>query len=82
MNLRLLSFLILLLVSACTNQKGILNEGYTDTSSDDALSGKVHLEDLGPATELAQSNWLNTNEPLTLKGLRGKVVLIDFWTYG
>ena len=24
--------------------------------------------------------WLNS-EPLTMEGLRGKVVLIDFWTY-
>jgi len=26
--------------------------------------------------------WLNTSAPLTLAGLRGKVVLLDFWTYG
>ncbi len=26
--------------------------------------------------------WLNTSRPLTLSGLRGKVVLLDFWTYG
>jgi thiol-disulfide isomerase/thioredoxin len=26
--------------------------------------------------------WLNTPGPLTLAGLRGKVVLLDFWTYG
>jgi len=26
-------------------------------------------------------DWLNTNTPLTLKQLRGKIVLIDFWTY-
>jgi thiol-disulfide isomerase/thioredoxin len=25
--------------------------------------------------------WLNTAGPLTLAGLRGKVVLVDFWTY-
>ncbi len=26
--------------------------------------------------------WLNTDKPLSIKGLRGKVVLLDFWTYG
>jgi sugar lactone lactonase YvrE len=26
--------------------------------------------------------WLNTPQPLALAGLRGKVVLVDFWTYG
>jgi thiol-disulfide isomerase/thioredoxin len=25
--------------------------------------------------------WLNTAAPLTPAGLRGKVVLVDFWTY-
>jgi thiol-disulfide isomerase/thioredoxin/DNA-binding beta-propeller fold protein YncE len=26
--------------------------------------------------------WLNVSRPLTLKALRGKVVILDFWTYG
>src|SRR5207237_8212367 len=26
--------------------------------------------------------WLNTGKPLTLSARRGKVVLLDFWTYG
>src|SRR2546423_4821130 len=25
--------------------------------------------------------WLNTDRPLTIAGLRGKGVLLDFWTY-
>ena len=33
------------------------------------------------APELAAGAWINS-EPLTLQGLRGRVVLIDFWTYG
>ncbi|MCP9495072.1 MAG: thioredoxin-like domain-containing protein [Pyrinomonadaceae bacterium MAG19_C2-C3] len=27
-------------------------------------------------------SWLNTERPLTLQNLRGKIVLLDFWTYG
>ena len=34
-----------------------------------------------PAPELAAGAWINS-EPLTMQGLRGRVVLIDFWTYG
>jgi thiol-disulfide isomerase/thioredoxin len=35
------------------------------------------------APELAGGRgWLNTDKPLSLSALRGKVVLLDFWTYG
>ena len=26
-------------------------------------------------------DWLNTDGPLSLKDLRGKIVILDFWTY-
>jgi cytochrome c biogenesis protein CcdA/thiol-disulfide isomerase/thioredoxin len=44
----------------------------------------VPLSDIGPAPEFTDTeDWFNTpgDKPLTMKGLRGKVVLIDFWTY-
>jgi thiol-disulfide isomerase/thioredoxin len=35
------------------------------------------------APELAgDRGWLNTDKPLSLAALKGKVVLLDFWTYG
>ena len=44
----------------------------------------AELADYGPAPDFQRvSHWLNTpgDRALTMKGLRGKVVLIDFWTY-
>lgn len=35
----------------------------------------------GAAPELRNEQWLNS-EPLRLAGLRGKVVLLDMWTFG
>ena len=33
------------------------------------------------APEIAGGSWINSN-PLTLGGLRARVVLMEFWTYG
>jgi cytochrome c biogenesis protein CcdA/thiol-disulfide isomerase/thioredoxin len=44
-------------------------------------SDAVALPDYGPAPEFSSiDGWLNSR-PLTLARLRGKVVLVDFWTY-
>jgi len=46
-----------------------------------ALAAAPSLYDWGPAPEFAGiEQWLNS-PPLTMAGLRGKVVLVDFWTY-
>jgi cytochrome c biogenesis protein CcdA/thiol-disulfide isomerase/thioredoxin len=53
---------------------------------DSLLAGENHfqaskLQDYGQAPDFQGiSQWLNS-KPLTLASLRGKVVLIDFWTY-
>ena len=44
-----------------------------------SLFAKLHAETRLPGFDGA-TGWLNS-EPLTPEGLRGKVVLVDFWTY-
>jgi len=34
-----------------------------------------------PSPEVAGERWINS-APLTTPGLRGKVVLVEFWTFG
>jgi hypothetical protein len=34
-----------------------------------------------PAPDVAGERWINSG-PLTMPGLKGRVVLVDFWTYG
>lgn len=52
-----------------------------DQLSSNAPAGVPVLSDLGPAPTLAgATQWLN-GPALDLSDLRGKVVLVDFWTY-
>lgn len=39
------------------------------------------LKSQGPAPELHNEVWLNS-EPMKLADLRGKVVMVEFWTFG
>ena len=49
--------------------------------SEPATKAGAALADLGPAPSLDGAvSWLNS-KPLTMAQLRGKVVLVDFWTY-
>jgi sugar lactone lactonase YvrE len=41
-----------------------------------SFAGTVNAPDFPPGLD-----WLNTDRPLSLKQLRGKVVLLDFWTF-
>ncbi len=47
-----------------------------------AVPSLPHMS-LTPAPEFPSDlEWVNTSRPLSLRALRGKVVLLDFWTYG
>jgi cytochrome c biogenesis protein CcdA/thiol-disulfide isomerase/thioredoxin len=55
-----------------------------DASQATLLAAAHALPDLGTAPEFTETeDWFNTpgDRPLTLPSLRGRVVLIDFWTY-
>jgi hypothetical protein len=34
-----------------------------------------------PAPDIAAGPWINST-PLNMAGLRGRVILVEFWTYG
>jgi len=40
------------------------------------------LSDFGQAPELNTDSWLNSDQPIRLENLRGKVVLVEMWTFG
>ena len=48
------------------------------TAQAQVLAGLI---DQGPAPELLNETWINS-DPLRLADLRGKVVIVEFWTYG
>ncbi len=56
----------------------------SDTSSsmkNSSMPKLASLPDLGPAPELQNTIWLNTDSPLRLADLRGKVVIVEMWTF-
>src|SRR5271156_530505 len=64
------------------NLGGIVNDQNKELSN--CTDGSAQLQNCGSAPDLKGiTAWLNTagNKPIDLHGLRGKVVLIDFWAY-
>lgn len=48
----------------------------------DTLAGRASSANYGLAPDFVGiTKWLNTDKPYTLAELKGKIVLVDFWTY-
>jgi thiol-disulfide isomerase/thioredoxin len=63
---------------------GVVSRGISRLTSGGQMipSGTTIEETKAPeAPEISSGLWINS-EPLTLKNLRGRVVLIEFWTFG
>ncbi len=70
--------------SSCGGSSTKLHVAVADASQATLLADAMQLPDLGNAPEFTDTeDWFNTpgGQPLTLAGLRGHVVLVDFWTY-
>ena len=52
------------------------------TPTIEAVRYQADLPDLGAAPELNNEVWLNTDQPVRLADVRGKVIVLDMWTFG
>jgi cytochrome c biogenesis protein CcdA/thiol-disulfide isomerase/thioredoxin len=70
--------------SACGGTASAVHTAAPDASQATLLADAHGLKNLGEAPEFTDTeDWFNTpgDRPLTLASLRGRVVLVDFWTY-
>jgi cytochrome c biogenesis protein CcdA/thiol-disulfide isomerase/thioredoxin len=70
--------------SACGGSGASVKAAPANASQATLLTTASGLKALGPAPEFSDTqDWFNTpgQRPLSLTGLKGRVVLIDFWTY-
>lgn len=73
---RYLFGLLALILFGCAPQES------TQPQTDSAMPKLASLPDLGPAPEVSNDTWLNVDSPLRLADLRGKVVIVEMWTFG
>jgi hypothetical protein len=53
-----------------------------DNPTPTAASVLAPLPVIAPAPSWHNDTWINSDAPLPLEDLRGKVVLLEFWTFG
>jgi len=56
--------------------------GITELPVPTTTPALASLPVIGPAPGWNNETWINTDSPLPLEDLRGKVVLLEFWTFG
>ena len=71
--------LLALILFGCASQP---QSDIEPPAEDPAMPKLASLPDLGPAPELTNTTWLNVDSPLRIADLRGKVVLVEMWTFG
>jgi len=74
--------LLAFILFGCAAQQPDVPNDIRSQADEPAMQKVAYLPDLGPAPELTNDTWLNVDSPLRLADLRGKVVLIDMWTFG
>lgn len=78
-SLYLLAFVVVVTVFAFLNNNSKYNHIENTAMAQDNpqfYEGTVNAPDFPQGLE-----WLNTDKPLSIKDLKGKVVVLDFWTY-
>ena len=61
---------------------GCAAQSTAQEQAESSMSNFTSLPDFGPAPELTNDIWLNVDSPLRLADLRGKVVIVEMWTFG
>src|SRR2546423_9298866 len=77
MRLKKISIVFVLAALALAGARSVVSQTEQGDEMSSRERGRVRAPEL-----TGGRGWLNTDKPLTIAGLRGKVVLLDFWTYG
>jgi len=73
----------LILFGCASQQNASQNQGEAQAANKEPAMPKVaSLPDLGPAPELTNEVWLNVPYPLQIADLKGRVVIVEMWTFG
>lgn len=83
-------FFLALILAACTTSQrepAVEDNGVQILASGTVMPPtakplQVDLPDMGAAPEILNETWINSDRPVTLESVQGKVVLLEFWTFG